>query len=231
MLESKGIIFAADIEQKKQLFDVIKQVAPYIEAIKIGNLVLYEFGWNILKELKTYTNKPLIVDLKLMDIPYISEKLSRKALENGADGMIICGPVGDETISTCKAIFKSKMIFLFTEFTHPSGLITDEMADEYIELALTLNCDGIQVPGTKHERISAIKKKVNNRLIIISCGIGIQGPQIGSAIAAGADYEIIGRSIYSPNELGTTPGEAAMTAHKMISVGLRKYDHQLASSK
>jgi orotidine-5'-phosphate decarboxylase len=72
---------------------------------------------------------------------------------------------------------------------------------------------------------------MGDRLILISCGIGKQGPKIGSAIAAGADYEIIGRSIYSPKELGMTPGEAAITAHKMISSGLRKYDHQLASSK
>ena len=32
--------------------------------------------------------------------------------------------------------------------------------------------------------------------IIVSCGIGAQGGKFGGALAAGADYEIIGRAIY-----------------------------------
>ena len=34
-------------------------------------------------------------------------------------------------------------------------------------------------------------------MTIMSCGIGQQGPAFGSAIRAGADFEIIGRAIYS----------------------------------
>lgn len=62
---------------------------------------------------------------------------------------------------------------------------------------------------------------MGNSLVIISCGIGKQGPIVGSAIAAGADYEIIGRSIYNPEKLGKTPREAAITAHKMIINGIK----------
>ena len=231
MTNQKGIIFAADIDHKKTLFRVIKEVQPFIEAVKIGNIVLYEFGWSILRELKNLTNKPLLVDLKLMDIPYVAKKIAIKALENGADAIMICGSVGDETIATCRSVFQERKTFVFTEFTHPSGLITDEMADEYIDLALILDCDGIQMPGTIPVRIENIRKRVGVRLIIIACGIGTQGPQIGSSIAAGADYEIIGRSIYNPKELGATPGEAAMIARKMILTGIRHYDDQLERSK
>ncbi len=87
------------------------------------------------------------------------------------------------------------------------------MADEYIDLSLELKCDGIQVPGTKPNRISEIRRKVGNSLIIISCGVGAQGPLYGSAIVAGADYEIIGRIIYNSER----PEEEARRARDQIA--------------
>lgn len=71
------------------------------------------------------------------------------------------------------------------------------MADEYIDLSIKMKCDGIQVPRTKPERIAEIRKRIGDNLMIISCGVGAQGPLYGSAIEAGADYEIIGRTIYN----------------------------------
>lgn len=221
MTNLKGLILAADIWQKDRLLSTVEQVSPYIEAVKIGNVALLDHGWGIIKEVKEFTDKPVIVDLKLMDIPYIAEMLARKALMNEADGILICGPAGGDTISVCKGIFEKKMVFVFTQFTHMTGLISDEMADEYIDLAIILRCDGIQVPATMPQRISAARKKVGDNLTIISCGVGEQGADIGSAISAGADYEIIGRGIYNPRPQIITPREAAMLAKKRIMEQLR----------
>ena len=222
MIESKGMIFAADITNKKRLIEIIKQISPYIDVIKIGNVSLYEHGWRIISDIKDQSDKKIIIDLKLMDIPYIAESISKKALSYGADGIIICGPVGDETISICRNIFADKYIFIFTQFTHMSGLISDEMADEFIDLALSLSCDGIQVPATIPNRISEVKQKVGNDLMIISCGLGKPGPEIGSAIRAGADYEIIGRAIYDPNVTKSSPKNAAMLAKQKITSDINK---------
>jgi orotidine-5'-phosphate decarboxylase len=219
--KSKGIIFAADILEKEKLLDTIQEVNDFIEAIKIGNLILYEHGWEIIKEIKKVSILPLIADLKFMDIPDMAKRISKSASVAGADGIMICGPVGQDAIFECKNIFKEGLVFVFTQFTHHSGLITNKMADKYIDLSLSCKCDGIQVPGTLPKRISKIRNTVGNKLIIISCGIGKQGPEIGSAVAAGADYEIIGRSIYSPKELGMTPREAATTAQKIISANIK----------
>lgn len=224
MTNSKGIIFAADIIEKSKLFATIKEVSQYIEAIKIGDLVLYEHGWKIVNEIKRITNLPLIADLKLMDIPEIAERVTKSAVEAGADGIIVCGIAGGDTIDACIRSMGNKMVFVFTEFTHCGGLITKEMANEYIDIAVTLGCVGIQVPGTKEERIKEVREKVGNDLIIICCGIGSQYPcngrseriNFGSAIAAGADYEIIGRSIYSPLFTNTTPSSAAKQIKEKI---------------
>ncbi len=196
MNRSSGLIFAADIEEKKDLLNVIKKVSPYIDAIKLGNVALYQNGWGIIDEIKKITNVPIIADLKLMDIPEIAQKLTKAAIHAGADGLMVCGIAGSDTIFDCRLLSDEKMLFVFTQFTHKSGLIANEMADKYIDLAIALKCDGIQVPGTKPERIKEVREKIGSKLIIISCGVGAQGPLYGSAISAGADYEIIGRTIY-----------------------------------
>jgi len=224
MKNNKGIIFAADITEKTELLTTIQEVLQYIEAIKIGNLVLYEHGWKIVNEIKRITNLPLIADLKLMDIPEIAKRLTKSAVEARVDGIMVCGIAGGNTIDACISSMGNKMVFVFTEFTHCGGLITKEMADEYIDLAVTLGCAGIRVPGTKEDRIREVRAKVGNDLIIICCGIGSQyacygkseKTNFGSAIAAGEDYEIIGRSIYSPSLTKTTPHDAAKQIKEKI---------------
>ncbi|HEY4482041.1 MAG TPA: orotidine-5'-phosphate decarboxylase [Candidatus Brocadiaceae bacterium] len=219
MKEQKGIIFAADIEEKQSLLNIIQKISPYIKAIKLGNVALYKNGWSMIKEIKEFTDRPIIVDLKLMDIPEIAQRLTISAINAGADGMMVCGITGEETICDCLSIIKhvDKMLFIFTQFTHDTGLISDEMANEYIDLAIKLTCDGIQVPGTRLERITEAREKVGNRLMVISCGIGAQGPQYGSAIQAGADYEIIGRQIYNSKK----PEDEACKARDQI-LGIMK---------
>ncbi|MCL4477408.1 MAG: orotidine-5'-phosphate decarboxylase [Nitrospirae bacterium] len=223
MRNKKGIIFAADIIEKSTLFEITQEVSPYIDAIKVGNIVLYTHGWEIITDLKRLTALPVIADLKLMDIPEIAERIAKSAAEAGVDGIIVCGTAGSDTIAACMRFIKDNMVFVFTEFTHCGGLIKRKMADDYIEIAQILGCAGIQVPGTKENRIRRVRKRVGNDLIIICCGVGSQNycdrkkvkTSFGSAIAAGADYEIIGRAIYSPTT-SVTPREAAMLAKKKI---------------
>jgi orotidine-5'-phosphate decarboxylase len=220
-MEPKGIIFAADIEDKDVLLDVFAQVSPFVEAVKIGNLLLYEFGWGIIRELKSVADKPVIADLKIMDTTFVAEKLARRALSNGADGIMVCGPIGGDAISACKKIFAEKDLYVFTQFTHFTGLIGSEMADEYIELALIMKCAGVQVPATLPDRVKEVRRKVGTELKILSCGVGRQGPRIGSAIASGADYEIIGRDLFSP-EGKTSPAEAARQAREKVYSYMQK---------
>lgn len=212
-LNKKGLILAADIEEKTSLLNVVEKVAPFIEAIKIGNIALYKNGWSIIREIKSIINLPVIADLKLMDIPEIAKRLTMSAINVGADGVIVCGPTGYDTIKTCRLCTCEQMLFIFSQFTHYTGLISDEMADEYIELAMDLKCDGIQLPGTRPNRIKKIREKIGKDPIILTCGIGAQGPIYGSAILLGANYEIIGRSIYNNKK----PEKEAQKAQHQIS--------------
>lgn len=216
MFNSYGTIFAADIDDKNTLLSTINSVSPYVEGIKIGNLVLLEYGLEIIKDIKKVTDRPLLIDIKFMDIQYIGERIAAKILSCGGDGIMIAGAVGADVIHTINRVIYPKEVFIFTQFTHMSGLITDEMADEYIDLALALKVAGIQIPATFSARISDVRERVGNKLSIISCGIGAQGAPIGSAIASGANYEIIGRYIYNPKSEAQSPAQAAKYAKEKI---------------
>lgn len=195
--QNKGIIFAADIVDKNRLLRTIEKVVNYISGIKIGNTVLYQHGWPILKEIKNVVDLPIIADLKLMDIPKIASEQTSSAIKAGADGVMVCGVTGVDTLNACCEAIDEKMLFVFTQFTHESGIISDELADKCLSLATEIGCYGVQVPGTRPDRIKEVRERLGGDIVIITCGVGAQGPEYGSAISAGANYEIIGRLIYN----------------------------------
>jgi len=220
MKSKKGILFAADILDKNKLFNVLEEVKPYISAIKIGNLVLYQHSLSIIKEIKKIASIPILADLKLLDMPNMVGKITKNAVDAGADGIMVAGSIGIEGILECKKYLNNNLLFVFTQFTHCDGLITEDEANQYIQLAIDMKCDGVQVPATVKNRIPKVRNMVGPDVILISCGIGTQkyfeneteGPSIGSAIQLGADYEIIGRSIYQ----NSSPMNAARAAYNII---------------
>jgi orotidine-5'-phosphate decarboxylase len=230
MDHSKGVMFAADIPDIKSLLRIVQEVSPWVSAIKLGNAVLLQHGLRLIKEVKQVTDRPVIIDAKIMDIPYVAGTIAEQVLAHGGDGLTVCGPVGYDTLGMCKSILRDKALIVFTQFTHDYSLITDEMANQYVDLAVALDCTGVLVPATLPERIGYVRKRIGDSTIIISCGVGYQGPKVGSAIEQGADYEIIGRAIYSPSD-SKTPAEAAANAQRQIievvhrmNMGLRRLD-------
>lgn len=111
------------------------------------------------------------------------------------------------------AQIRDKGIIAFTEFTHRDGFIDSETADLVALTARRLGLYGIQAPGTKPERITRLRKVAGPDMVIVSCGIGAQGPKAGSAIGAGADFEIVGRAISSAQN----PALAAKTIRDLVA--------------
>ena len=54
-------------------------------------------------------------------------------------------------------------------------------------------------PATRPERVTFIKGLVGD-LKVLSPGVGAQGGSAAQAISAGADYVIVGRSIYQADD-------------------------------
>ena len=70
------------------------------------------------------------------------------------------------------------------------------VADQLAKLAVEVGATGVIAPATRPERIAHVRSIVGN-LLILSPGVGAQGGSAVEAVRQGADYVIVGRSIYS----------------------------------
>jgi orotidine-5'-phosphate decarboxylase len=69
------------------------------------------------------------------------------------------------------------------------------MADQLARLAVEVGASGVIAPATRPERIAHVRSIVG-KLLILSPGVGAQGGSAVDAVRHGADYVIVGRSIY-----------------------------------
>ncbi len=214
MKPDSRIIFAADIPDRRRLLSVTREIRGEIDAVKLGGVVLYEHGWSIVSAVQEVAEVPVIVDLKLMDVPHVSSQIVRRAIQSGAAGVMVCGQVGRETLLRCREETAGKTLVVFSQFTGRCGLTSDRLADQVVEVALLVGCDALQVPADRPDRIEKVRVEAGEEVQLLCCGVGAQGTPIGDAVYHGADFEIIGRAIYAADQL--KPKHAARAARLHI---------------
>ncbi|ALU11907.1 orotidine 5-phosphate decarboxylase [Ignicoccus islandicus DSM 13165] len=164
---------------------VAERLKGKVRAFKVGWPLLLE--GNRVRELREYGE--VIADLKLADISYTMINIVKRV---GADAYIAHAFVGrkDALRELRREVDK---LYLLVSMSHEGSkefidLHWREFVLEAYELA-----DGIVAPATKPELIRKVRAIWLKE--IISPGVGAQGALPCSAIRAGANYEIIGRSL------------------------------------
>ena len=188
------IILALDVEERGKAIEIVSKVKDDIGAIKVNYPLVLSCGISIVKELSQM--KPVICDFKVADVPHTNSIIARKVRENGASAIIVHGFMGKESIEVCKPL---KTIVVAEMTNEGSREFFENYSRQIIELAKETGSLGLVAPATKPERIKKIKTWAND-LLIFSPGIGAQGGKAGAAIKNGADYIIVGRSIYQSND-------------------------------
>jgi orotidine-5'-phosphate decarboxylase len=207
MRKHTRIILALDMEDAARALEVCGEVRGYIDAVKVGYPLVLSGGIGVLGKLRKL-GKPVIADFKVADIPFISQKICEIAAKKGADYVIVQGFLGEDVVKACSEVAE---IFVVTAMTHAgAGEFMEKETLRIAELARR-HAYGIVAPATKPEMIKKLRSLVGD-LAIISPGIKTQGAEVGSALKAGADYEIIGRGIY----LAENPREAARGFYEAI---------------
>jgi orotidine-5'-phosphate decarboxylase len=191
----KGVIWAADVQNEDRLFAVLDQIADSVAMVKVGHPLLWACGVQIISEIRRRYGISVLADGKICDVPDIVDLEVATLYKSGADGVLIVGITGGESIRRAIEVDARRMVFVLTELTHDTGLIDDELAEESARVALRAKAYGIQAPGTKPERITSLRAIVGPDLKIIACGIGVQGGKAATASQHGADYAIIGREV------------------------------------
>jgi orotidine-5'-phosphate decarboxylase len=208
MRVDRKVILALDETDVAKAKAVARAAAPWIAAVKINYPLALSAGLGIVTELSK--DAYVLCDFKVADIPNTNKLIVEQAVKAGAGGVICHAFPGEDSVKACVEAARGKDVFVVTEMSHPGGQrFTQPLADDLAKIAVEARASGVIAPATRPERIAHVRRLVG-RLKILSPGVGAQGGSAADALKAGADYVIVGRSIYrSPD-----PAAAARAAHE-----------------
>lgn len=206
MEKNTRLILALDVTDREEALKIAEEVWESVDAIKVGYPLVLATGLEIIRELAEFA--PVIADFKVADIPNTDRLICDQVFEAGAEAVIVQGFTGKDSLEACIEVASEygKDVFVVSEMSHPGGAqFLRDAAEPIAKMAVEAGAFGLVAPATRPERVREIRKIIGNKLTIISPGVGAQGGKASDVIAAGADWVIVGRSIYKAEN----PGEAA----------------------
>lgn len=200
------LIIALDVTDRREALDIAEKLGGAVDAIKVNYPLVLACGLGIVGEIKRYAS--VVADFKVADIPNTNSLICREAFEAGVDAIICQGFVGKDSVEACVAMAGKygREAYVVTEMSHPGALdFLQPRAFDLVDLAIRAGADGVIAPATRPERIADIRRRAGD-MRILAPGVGAQGGDARRAIEAGADFVIVGRSIYASGD----PQKAAM---------------------
>ncbi len=196
-----GIMLALDVPDRDTAFRLLDRIAGEIDVIKFNYPLVLREGMEIITRIRETYRKPILADFKIADVPVTNNRIIDLCREAGADGVMVQGFIGIDAIQSAIEAAGNLKIFVVTQLTNPGGLdFTGRFTEDFARLARMLGAAGVQAPGNRPEVVRKIREIVGGEMMIACCGIGVQGGKFGEAIAAGGDFEIIGRAIYRSDD-------------------------------
>ena len=200
MKRETRLILALDVTSGERALSLVGRLCPYFDAIKIGYPLILAAGLGVVKEIASIA--PVIADLKVADIPNTNRLICQAAFKAGASGVIAQAFPGKDSLLACAEVAAENGadLYVVTEMSHPGAeMFMAPQAERMARLAAEVGAAGVVAPATRPERIRLIRSIIGERTII-SPGVGAQGGSAGAALEAGADYIIVGRSIYGAED-------------------------------
>ncbi|MEM2906527.1 MAG: orotidine 5'-phosphate decarboxylase / HUMPS family protein [Candidatus Odinarchaeota archaeon] len=204
----------------KQAGDVINKIGDKIAGVKINNQLILPLGlYELIPEIIDVINSwqlPVIADIKINDVGHTNEWIARHFMNAGFDALIANPFVGwtgglDKVFETVKNY--NGGVILLVYMSHPGAsegfnqIVIDSRTGlqkpQYIlfaEKAGKWGADGVIVGATSPDIIRKVRSVLDENILILSPGVGVQGGEGGEAIRAGASYIIIGRSLFESGD-------------------------------
>ena len=201
MEESESrIILALDVTEREKAINISSEMSDYISFIKINWPLILSAGVGIVSDISRI--KPVICDLKLADIPNTHRLITGIIKRSGAYGVIAHSFVGSDSLQEISRTEPSLKVFSVVAMSHKGASeVMDQQVDKLIRISKDANVYGVVAPANNLEMLKYIRSKLPDK-VIISPGAGAQGGDPVKAISAGADFVIIGRSLYESSHPG-----------------------------
>jgi orotidine-5'-phosphate decarboxylase len=208
------LIVALDVPTVEEARTLVRKLGASVSFYKIGLQLQYAGGIGLASELKA-EGKKIFLDSKLLDIDQTVTVATANIARLGLDFLTIHGYAptlraavkgrGDSglrllAVTVLTSMGPADMAELGTRYS------VEEMVLRRAQVALDAGCDGVIASG---KEAKAIRAMAGDRLLIVTPGIRSGGVTADDqqrpatprdAIAAGADYLVVGRQILrSPN--------------------------------
>jgi len=179
---------------------VLGELDGAVAGVKIGVPAIFALGLDSVEDIIKSFGKSyfFICDSKMADIAHVNRLVAEQIFDAGFDALIIHTIVGKkEGIDRVAELAgkREKGVLGLCAMSHPGASEhLNKHTDELLAIADSSGVDGFVLPATFPDLIKRARGRYPSKLIF-SPGVGTQGAPFGSAIRAGADFEIIGRSI------------------------------------
>ena len=232
------IVLALDLtsEAREDLFKrtvkLVRSVSRSLCAVKFNHQILLPLGLHervkILVDEVHRHDIPAIMDAKINDIGHTNEFIALQYFSAGFDA-IIANPFAGfkDGLEPVFRIAKSqqKGVLLLVHMSHSGAsegygqTVLDEKGEKraqfevFAERAVKWRADGVIVGATFPETITKVRSILGDGIPIFSPGVGVQGGSLSRALAAGAKYAIVGRSIYESDD----PAKSAENLRRSVA--------------
>ena len=218
------VILANDLDHKsvEKLESVtiknIKTLNEFLCAIKFNFHLILPLGIKNLKKINKVAHDvdlQTIADIKLNDIGNTNMIAAERLWESGFDAIIVNPIMGPENLENLisSAHKRNKGVISLVHMSHPGAKLgyglsvkhseskkLSKLHELFLEWSLSLKTDGIVVGATIPEVIRTCHKKTKDKCDIYSPGVGTQGGDPKKALVAGANYLIVGRTIFNAKD-------------------------------
>jgi len=228
---SDRLIVALDVPTVGAARGLVGRLGAGVTFYKIGLELVMAGGLALVRELAD-AGKRVFLDMKLLDIETTIERATRNAAAAGAtfltvhaqDAKTLRAALAGRAGTDLKILGVTVLTNLVAADLSQQGIATEpaELVARRAELARDVGCDGVVVSGREAARVRTI---VGAATAIVTPGIRLPGSDAGDqarvspprqAIAAGADYLVVGRPITSADD----PAAAVRVFHQEIEDGL-----------
>lgn len=211
-----GIIPALDVgkEQALDLVEKLNEVSKLLSGLKVGSLLVYENGINIIQEIKDLIDMPIIFDGQKFgtDIPDIAAEQVELLASAGADQIIACPMgAGPETLKAfTEACFANQVTpVCVIEMTHPqaNAYLQVFVAGRILTDAIEFGIRNFVYPATKPTTLQTHKIIMSDNLAgtqeditLKATGFKVQGGSLPRLRDLGVTEFIVGRAIYEAGD-------------------------------
>ncbi len=187
----------ANVEPVKWASRVWSSIEGFVAGFKVGWPLVLRAGVESVSRFACSAGGLRLLDLKLADVAHVM-KLVLEELVDCFDAVIAHAFIGGkgalEELREYLEEHGAKLVLVYS-MSHPGARETFDACRHVLDAVVrSISPWGLVVPATRVEVIREARAKYGD-LVLFSPGVGAQGGEPGAAICAGADYEIIGRSV------------------------------------